>query len=259
MTINPRWVSHHCGELTVEEEKGLFRWYQSQPPGKVRERFGGQFIAVNIKLVQKVISKHFAAHCQQREMREDLLAEGKIAMLTAMEKFDLKRGYRFSTFAFKTIRQNVQRELPLLLGGPKTGTYQKLMKFKRVGSTGSAKTDLIYRDACAIMSPLSLFAMVVFSQGGLTAESDCQLIDLLPDPVASPEAQLLAKCQREAIAEAFARLPERERIVITDVILSNRHLAETAKTKLGGVSKERARQLKQRGLARLRDEFHRLG
>jgi RNA polymerase primary sigma factor len=66
------------------------------------------FIEANIRLVQSIANKFSVpAHLD----RDDLVQDGMIGLEKAVEKFDWRRGYKFSTYATWWIRQSIQRGL----------------------------------------------------------------------------------------------------------------------------------------------------
>jgi len=72
------------------------------------ERARHHFIEANIRLVQSIANRFSVpAHLD----REDIVQDGMIGLEKAVEKYDWRRGYKFSTYATWWIRQSVQRGL----------------------------------------------------------------------------------------------------------------------------------------------------
>ena len=114
----------HNLNLTVEEENMLItRWQQEND-----EKAGHRILTSHIRLVAKIASTYVGYNLPLH----DLIAEGNIGMLKALEKFDQSIGCRFSTYAthwiHATIKDYVLKTWSLVKMG--TGLKQKKLFFK---------------------------------------------------------------------------------------------------------------------------------
>ncbi len=85
-----------------DEEVALAKQVERQTLGAKEE-----FMELNLKLVIKVATKYQG---QGLEL-PDLIQEGNIGLMRAVEKFDWRKGFKFSTYAMWWIRQNIQRAI----------------------------------------------------------------------------------------------------------------------------------------------------
>lgn len=97
-----RWVELRQldRELTTAEQREL------RSGARARRRF----IESNLRLVVNVAKKYQGARRRSLELM-DLVQEGTTGLVTAVEKFDYSRGYKFSTYAYWWIRQSITRAI----------------------------------------------------------------------------------------------------------------------------------------------------
>ena len=91
--------------LKREEEKSLFIQYKENPTIEIRN----QIIEANLKMVVSVaikISKKYIKH-----PLEDLINDGVFGLIRAIEKFEIERGNKFSTYAYPWIMQSITRSI----------------------------------------------------------------------------------------------------------------------------------------------------
>ena len=251
--------------LNVDEEQGLARRWRDTKDAAA----GRQLLGSHLRLVIK-IARGFGGYGMPLA---DVVAEGNIGLMRALDRFDPERGFRFATYAMWWIRAAMQehalRNRSLVTIGAGPASKKLFFKLRRLKSElgelgdGDLPPDAVTRIAQQLdvregrvvemnrrlaATDLSLSAPM-HADGG--AEWQDMLVAERPDQESLvAEASELA-WRRDLLAEGLKGLNERERH-----ILQGRRLKDEAMTlaELGGVygvSRERVRQIEVRAFKKL--------
>lgn len=243
--------------LTADAEKGLARQIRAGS-----EEARRQLIVSNLRLVVSIARSYTGRGVNLM----DIVEEGNIGLIRAVEKFNPERGFRFSTYASYWIKQAMARavanqgrtiRIPFHV-------YQLVNRYTRLASkrsdvAGLSDADLAERLHCTerkahlvrnlVMGILSLDLMM--SQGALKE----LYTEDRNTTSATPEDVIAMQMEHEQLHRLMEKLSDRERAVLRirygfESAGEFQTLEETGKA--FGVTRERARQIEMKALRKLR-------
>lgn len=226
---------------------------------RTRERF----VAANLRLVVKMAMKYRRSGLPV----PDLVQEGNLGLMKAVDRFDHRRGFRFSTYATWWIKHSLSRAVAKhdrTIRVP-VGVRQTHHRIVRV--SGRLQTELgrpatdeelatalsqteasISRARAAMIAPISMEAPIARSEGG-----DLLLRDRIPDADAHAFTEKMDD-EGAQVREALTSLPPLEAAILRQRFGLDSGEEQTLREigETHGLSRERIRQLEQRALRKLR-------
>lgn len=243
------------------ELKDLWRRYKRDGDDRARER-----LVVAYSPLVKYVSGRMASGLPAHVEEADLISYGLGGLISAIERFELEREIKFETYAITRIKGAIIDELRSLDWVPRSvrararaieRANSKLEHTLQRAPTDEEMADELemtvtaFQDALLQISNSTVAALDELWTVSDASGDQVSLLDTLQDPEAPDPAQLMdATDLKDRIADAIARLPEREKLVVALYYYENLTLREIGEVL--GVTESRVSQLHTKAVLRLR-------
>jgi RNA polymerase primary sigma factor len=206
-----------------------------------------RFIRSNLRLVVSVARRYPLPPGMELL---DLIQEGNIGLEHAVDKFDWRKGFKFSTYATFWIRQAIGRALDQkaslvrLPGDRSAGLRAALRQVSGNGEELDAENAMLHR----LTTPTSLDRTI-------GDDDSNELVDILPDSLPGPEEIVMELIDHEMIGNLLSVLDPRARLAVEQRFGLNdgrRRSYREVGDELG-VTAEAARRLVKRAMASVRE------
>jgi RNA polymerase sigma factor for flagellar operon FliA len=243
------------------ELRDLWRRYKATADDKARERLVVAYSPL-VKYVAGRMASGLPAHVEE----SDLISYGLVGLISAIERFEPERDIKFETYAITRIKGAIIDELRSLDWVPRS-VRSRAREIERANSKlehklQRAPTDDEMAGELSMSTDEFQEALLQISNSTVAALDELwtvsdasgdqvSLLDTLQDPDALDPSEVMdATDMKDRVADAIARLPEREKLVVALYYYENLTLREIGEVL--GVTESRVSQLHTKAVLRLR-------
>jgi RNA polymerase sigma factor FliA len=248
--------------VAQDETQALWREYRDRKDQHARDRLILTYAPL-VKYVAGRLGSGLPAHVDEN----DLVSYGLLGLIGAIERFDPDRDIKFETYAISRIKGSIIDELRAMDWVPRSvrsrardieraigELERKLMRAptdeeiaEKLGVTTGDLNDSLSEIGRSSIAALDELWTISSGAGG----DQVALIDTIEDTQGpEPQSELAQTELREALGEAIARLPEREKLVVTLYYYEELTLREIGEVL--GVTESRVSQLHTKAILRLK-------
>jgi RNA polymerase sigma factor for flagellar operon FliA len=246
------------------ELRELWRRYKQQGDARARERLVVAYSPL-VKYVAGRMASGLPAHVEEA----DLISYGLVGLISAIERFDIEREIKFETYAITRIKGAIIDELRSLDWVPRS-VRSRAREIEKANSklehrlqrapsdeemaTELEMTDEEFQEALVLISNSTIAALDELWTVSDSSGDQVSLLDTITDPRAPDPATIMDATElKDRVADAIARLPEREKLVIALYYYENLTLREIGEVL--GVTESRISQLHTKAVLRLRSRL----
>jgi RNA polymerase sigma factor for flagellar operon FliA len=243
------------------ELKELWRRYKDTGEARAREQLVLAYSPL-VKYVAGRMSTGLPAHVEEA----DLISYGLLGLISAIERFDPEREIKFETFAITRIKGSIIDELRSLDWVPRSVRAKARQiekanallehRLQRAPTDAEVAAELEmtveeFQDALTRISNSSVVALDELWTLSDASGDQVSLLDTIRDPDAIDPAHAMDATEtKDRLADAIARLPEREKLVVALYYYENLTLREIGEVL--GVTESRVSQLHTKAVLRLK-------
>ena len=254
-------VARRLGLPLSELRLALTEIYQAR---REQKRLREEMVRANLRLVV-AIAKKYRGHSSLE--LSDLIQEGNLGLMRAVEKYNYRHGVKLSTYAVWWIRQSITRAIAdqsriIRVPGHMAQTARKVhrerSKLHQQHGREPGAEEIAARSGIAkahVEQALSLVQDPTSLDIPIDEDGDVTLADLIEAPDAvNPHTAAEAAALRDCVAEALAQLTPREERILRmrfGIGMTDQTLEQVSKT--FGLTRERIRQIEVKALKKLSD------
>lgn len=238
----------------------VWREYKKTGDPYLQEELVVKYQGLVYKLAHKIVRK-----LKQGTEVEDLISDGMVGLVKAIDAFEPERGFKFSTYATPVVRGSILNGLRRLDWLPertrtKARHYQKAVaELEQLGRKPTEEDiaqhmEISAKEVYDIIADLSSMYMLSLDTPLGTDDSDASVGDMVEDTgFVAPDEEYVFEEERDALRDSIEKLDEREQ----DIIKSHYFGGETFESisQRLDVSKQRISQLHLRAVRKMRNSL----